>query len=199
MKQVKITLMMLALALFVVGGLYAYGHKTETVKPATYSSESKMMKHPAEEGYNMMRVHYESVIANSRALDHYSRHNEGRLRKDIVDQHIQGIDRGIVRAEKRLAKLEKRVGMGTFMEHEELARIGAHQEVVAETLSKLKAEAAKSPMSGTAIAGDAEKIHQEMKRANDEARTLAIKLDFRNPGETEGRMAAAKPMEPGVK
>jgi hypothetical protein len=184
MRQVKMMLMLLALALFAAGAVYAQGVQTGAVTTAPAAARQAVQR-PGEENHIMMRIHDGSVLAYSNSLYDYARHNEGALNKEIVEEHIQGMDWGIAGAEKHLAKLQKKVGVGNVMEQEELAKIRVHQETAADTLAGLKKEAAETPMNDRAIAQSAEEIHREMKKADDEARTLGVDLQYRNPGATE--------------
>lgn len=178
MKRGKMILVVFALTMLASSALYAHcacskGTVNTAVTPATQ--------------YNTMQrpVRGESVVSQADALYHYARRNEETLDQRIVEERIQGMDRGIARAGRHLASLERKVGAGNVMEREDLGRIRAHEMAAADALANLKQEAAESPMNDRAIERSAREIRKEMKMANEEARSLGIELDYRNPGATE--------------
>jgi chromosome segregation ATPase len=183
------------LSLALAGAVFAQTASMESPgKPAPATTQP--MHSTTEAHHHMMTINHDGALEHSRALYHYARNTNGELDAVIVQEHIDGIDQGLAKADKHLTKIEEHAGKEIPKEQTETTQIHADYRLAFEHVDKLKAAAKMTPLDKKAIETEAEAIYQQMKKARTQMARLQNNLKIRQPEKLPVRTSEMTPASP---
>jgi hypothetical protein len=188
-RKVILIALTVALGLLLAGMVYAQAGSTEKSAKTTQATGQRMDP-TMEAHHHMMRINHDEALEHSLALYHYARNAKGELNTEIVQEHVEGIDRALAKADVHLTKVSEGITNETPKEKTEIQHIRANYSLAFEHEDRLKRACEETPLDRKVIETESEAIHKDLKKARTEMAALQSDVNVRKPEEPARKTTA---------